>query len=237
MENTVHARAKSPLRHRAPTDRRSPRRHCAPCLRTSWSRRSSVSPRPGRVSTCSCACARWNANTAWVAEELARFARCAPRDVGYAGLKDRRAVTVQWFSLPRPREALDWSELQAPGVEVLEATPAQPQAAPRRALRQPLHDTAATRRRQGRSTARQPRAATRRDRPRRGAELLRAPALRARWRRTLIARPHESCARSGPGERGFVLSAARSVVFNAVLGTRVAQRHLAEDPRRGSCEP
>lgn len=40
------------------------------------------------------------ANTEWVARELARAAGCAQRDVGYAGLKDRHAVSRQWFSLP-----------------------------------------------------------------------------------------------------------------------------------------
>ncbi|MGA9573273.1 MAG: tRNA pseudouridine(13) synthase TruD [Lysobacterales bacterium] len=40
------------------------------------------------------------ANTEWVARELARVAGCAPRDVGYAGLKDRHAITRQWFSVP-----------------------------------------------------------------------------------------------------------------------------------------
>jgi tRNA pseudouridine13 synthase len=41
-----------------------------------------------------------SANTEWVARELARAAGCAQRDVGYAGLKDRHAVSRQWFSLP-----------------------------------------------------------------------------------------------------------------------------------------
>lgn len=40
------------------------------------------------------------ANTQWVARELAKLVGCAARDVGYAGLKDRHAVTQQWFSLP-----------------------------------------------------------------------------------------------------------------------------------------
>jgi len=40
------------------------------------------------------------ANTEWVARELAKAAGCAQRDVGYAGLKDRHAVSRQWFSLP-----------------------------------------------------------------------------------------------------------------------------------------
>ena len=41
-----------------------------------------------------------SANTDWVAKELAKCVACASRDVGYAGLKDRHAVTRQWFSLP-----------------------------------------------------------------------------------------------------------------------------------------
>jgi tRNA pseudouridine13 synthase len=35
-----------------------------------------------------------------VAQALARAARVPPPEVGYAGQKDRQAVTVQWFSLP-----------------------------------------------------------------------------------------------------------------------------------------
>ena len=41
-----------------------------------------------------------SANTDWVARELAKVAACPQRDVGYAGLKDRHAVTRQWFSVP-----------------------------------------------------------------------------------------------------------------------------------------
>ena len=39
-------------------------------------------------------------NTAWVAENLARFAACSPREVGVSGLKDRHAIARQWFSVP-----------------------------------------------------------------------------------------------------------------------------------------
>ena len=35
-----------------------------------------------------------------VARDLARAAGVSPRDVGYAGRKDRRAVTTQWLSVP-----------------------------------------------------------------------------------------------------------------------------------------
>ena len=41
-----------------------------------------------------------SANTDWVAKELAKAVSCPSRDVGYAGLKDRHAVTRQWFSVP-----------------------------------------------------------------------------------------------------------------------------------------
>lgn len=39
-------------------------------------------------------------NTAWVCRILARHFGLKERDIGYAGLKDRHAVTTQWFSLP-----------------------------------------------------------------------------------------------------------------------------------------
>lgn len=43
------------------------------------------------------------ANTGYIAAELAKWAGIAGRDVGYCGLKDRHAVTRQWFSLWLPR--------------------------------------------------------------------------------------------------------------------------------------
>jgi len=48
-----------------------------------------------------------SANTDWVAKELARVTDCVPRDVGYAGLKDRHAITRQWFSLPLTTTTLE----------------------------------------------------------------------------------------------------------------------------------
>jgi tRNA pseudouridine13 synthase len=46
-----------------------------------------------------------DANTGWVAAELARAAGVAARDVGVSGQKDRRAVARQSFSLPWPAAA------------------------------------------------------------------------------------------------------------------------------------
>lgn len=54
------------------------------------------------------------ANTEWVARMLARHARVAVRDVGFAGRKDRHAIAEQWFSVPagaaRPESWLDLSD-------------------------------------------------------------------------------------------------------------------------------
>ncbi|WFE69751.1 tRNA pseudouridine(13) synthase TruD [Thiomicrospira sp. R3] len=44
-------------------------------------------------------------NTDWVAQQLAKWAGIKLRDIGYAGLKDRHAVTRQWFSLYLPGKA------------------------------------------------------------------------------------------------------------------------------------
>ena len=45
-------------------------------------------------------------NTGWVASQLARAAGIPPRDVSYAGRKDRHAVTTQWFCLRIPGRSL-----------------------------------------------------------------------------------------------------------------------------------
>lgn len=60
-------------------------------------------------------------NTHWVARSLARHAGVAVRDVGYAGLKDRHAVTRQWFSVPRrPSMVVDWTAFDESGISILE---------------------------------------------------------------------------------------------------------------------
>jgi len=63
-----------------------------------------------------------NSNTQWVARQLARFAQVSPSAVSYAGLKDRRAVTEQWFSVQLPgRPDPDWQSLPQEDFEVLRA--------------------------------------------------------------------------------------------------------------------
>lgn len=62
-------------------------------------------------------------NTAWVAKQIAQLACVANMDVGYCGLKDRRAVTSQWFSvyLPKGPEP-DWMQLNTESIHVAQVT-------------------------------------------------------------------------------------------------------------------
>ncbi len=63
------------------------------------------------------------ANTEWVARRLAERAGVPSGAVSYAGLKDRHAVTEQWFSVHLPgRAEPDWSANPDPDFTVLNAT-------------------------------------------------------------------------------------------------------------------
>lgn len=63
-----------------------------------------------------------NANTEWVARQLARWAGVSPAAVSYAGLKDRYAVTEQGFSIHLPgRSDPDRGDFSVPDVEILRA--------------------------------------------------------------------------------------------------------------------
>jgi tRNA pseudouridine13 synthase len=60
------------------------------------------------------------ANTAFVAQQLAEAAGVKEVDVGYAGLKDRYAITRQWFSIYLPKgETPDLTRIQHPEFTVL----------------------------------------------------------------------------------------------------------------------
>ncbi len=61
-------------------------------------------------------------NTSFVANELAKACGVKSKDVSWAGLKDRHAVTEQWFSVHLPKgETPDFSEFlaQYPSIEIL----------------------------------------------------------------------------------------------------------------------
>ena len=62
------------------------------------------------------------ANTHWVAKQLAKLADIHPRDVGFAGLKDRNAVTEQAFTLSvRSAFTGEWEGVTGDGFEVIRA--------------------------------------------------------------------------------------------------------------------
>ena len=158
------------------------------------------------------------ANTDWVARELAKFAGVPPLAVGYAGLKDRNAVTRQTFSVqlagkPDP----DWSAFPHADVKVLAAT-RHGRKLKRGALRGNrfvlvLREVRGERDRAGQVLA----AIAARGVPnyfgeqrfgREGGNLAQARAMFAGRR---VDRD----------KRGFLLSAARSQIFNSVLAARV----------------
>jgi len=62
-------------------------------------------------------------NTEYVARLLARFAGVRQRDIGFAGLKDRHARTIQWFSIWLPgKQEPDWSQVQTENITILQIT-------------------------------------------------------------------------------------------------------------------
>lgn len=60
-----------------------------------------------------------NQNTVYVAKQLANWAGIRQMDVGYCGLKDRQAVTRQWFSLYIGKNEPDFAALAIEGCTVL----------------------------------------------------------------------------------------------------------------------
>lgn len=150
-----------------------------------------------------------NANTEWVARELARAAAVRPFDVGYAGLKDRRAVTTQWFTVPLGKRSADsWLGFAGDGFEVQEAH-AHQRKLPRGAL---AGNRFALRLREfaGDRAACEARVAAVAEA---GAPNYFGPQRFGRQLANLAA--------EGAGNRAMELSAARSLIFNAVLAQRV----------------
>ena len=154
------------------------------------------------------------ANTGWVARELARHAGVRPFDVGYAGMKDRNAVTTQWFSVPRARRSGDeWLAASGEGWQVLEAH-AHTRKLPRGALagnrfrivlREFVGDRAALETRLARIVHE-------------GVPNYFGPQRFGRELSNLAIMEGRAPPR---GEESFAWSAARSLVFNAVLARRI----------------
>jgi len=62
-------------------------------------------------------------NTDWLAGELATFAAVPQVAIGYAGLKDRHAITSQWFSINlEGHSEPDWSAFETDDIKIIEQT-------------------------------------------------------------------------------------------------------------------
>ena len=159
-------------------------------------------------------------NTDWVAGQLARWGGRPRNDVGYAGLKDRHAVTTQWFSVRFPGgRHPDPAALVIPGVELLECS-LHDRKLKRGALQgnrfrlrvtDVVADAALLETRLGEIVHRGvPNAFGPQRFGRESGNLL----LAERW---FSGGPEPRRA-----ERGYALSAARSLIFNAVLAARIS---------------
>lgn len=159
-------------------------------------------------------------DTLAVARDLARHAGLAPRDVGFAGLKDRHAVATQWFTVPAQRPPTDWSAVAGESFRVLEVLPHSRKlrrgALAGNGFRLRLGDVA------GDAARLAERLAT--------VSTLGVPNYFGPQRFGRDGSNLDSILRFCEGQglprgregRAFVLSAARSLLFNAVLAARVA---------------
>lgn len=61
-------------------------------------------------------------NTAYLAEQIAKFRQLPLRAVTYAGRKDKHAQTEQWFSVHLPGKGeFDWTKFNEPGAVILKS--------------------------------------------------------------------------------------------------------------------
>ena len=161
------------------------------------------------------------ANTRWVAGALARHAGCHARDVGHAGLKDRHAVTRQWFSVQRGGRRIDWDALEVEGVRVIEV----------HAHRRKLRPGALAGNRFRIVASVENAGAIDSDVLEARVAAVRAQGVPNYFGPQRFGRDGGNLAlatrlaageRLGRGDRGFAISAARAALFNAVLAARVA---------------
>lgn len=160
------------------------------------------------------------ANTEFVASSLGRLAGIRRRDVGFAGLKDRNALTRQWFSLHLAgRDDPDWQAWTLDGVRILAARRGR-----RKIQRGGLRGNAfrlRVRDIEGDTEALGER-----------LETIRTHGVpngfgEQRFGGNNIARAHKlfrgELGRTAKARKGFYLSAARSLIFNLVLAERIRQ--------------
>ena len=67
-------------------------------------------------------CRKTGLNTAFVAEQIAKFCQLPLRAVTYAGRKDKHAITEQWIGVHLPGKGdFDWQALKLEGLEIISA--------------------------------------------------------------------------------------------------------------------
>ncbi len=166
------------------------------------------------------------ANTAFVAQQLAAAAGVNDWDVGYAGLKDRYAITRQWFSIYLPLgkdkgETQDLTQLQHPEFKVLSQSRHTKKLRPGdlqgNAFRIVLRDVTGDRD----AIEANLRAVASQGVPNYfGAQRFGFDGGNVEQGRAMLAR--EIRVRN-PKKKGLYLSAVRSFVFNEVLALRIRQ--------------
>jgi tRNA pseudouridine13 synthase len=160
-------------------------------------------------------------NTVTVATMLARAAGIHPRQVSFAGLKDRNAVTQQYFSMHLPgQDDPDWQAWTLDGVRILSA------------------ERSARKIQRGHLTGNRFELVIRSldgdlDLLRQRLERVRNEGVpngfgEQRFGGNNLARAHALFAgklrrKPSKAKRGFYLSAARSLIFNLVLAERIEQ--------------
>jgi tRNA pseudouridine13 synthase len=160
-----------------------------------------------------------DANTLFVARALARFGGIRPADVGFAGLKDRRAVAMQWFSVPARLPAEAWQAFGQPGFRVLEAHPHSRKLKRGALAGNGFHIVVRELAGEVGSMTQRLEQVARVGAPnyfgpqRFGREAANLGGVRAWLDTGELPR--------GRDDRGFILSAARALAFNAVLAERV----------------
>lgn len=160
------------------------------------------------------------ANTRWVAAQLARLAGVPVNDVGYAGLKDRHAITVQWFSVPAAAKPLEfWTAFRSAEFKVLEV-----QANLRKLKRGALSGNRFQIRLRGVAWSREQLELKLVALRTHGAPNYFGPQRFGRegYNLSRVATwMQNGQAPNGRAERSFALSAGRSLIFNALLARRV----------------
>ena len=158
-----------------------------------------------------------DANTQWVARDLARVCGVRAMDVGFAGLKDRHAVAIQWFTVPAGKRApAEWLGQEGEGYVVIEAH-AHARKLPRGALAGNAFRIA-LRSFDGDRQATDARLAAI---VQRGFPNYFGPQRFGRDLANLKELTGDLAVGETPRVSRFALSAARSLLFNAVLAERV----------------